>query len=93
MMKRFLPPLIFVVAVLHGCGERKVTTSEARSIADTRYMAHVKALGTNSAAIPQPMTEYRSDDTVFVYVEPASKKKITVIVDRSGKVADTIEPL
>ena len=92
-MKRFIPLLLFVIAALYGCGEKSVTTSEARSIADTRYVAHAKALGSNSAVIPQPTTEYRSNDTVFVYIEPVSKKKVIVIVDKSGKVADGIEPL
>jgi len=91
-MRKFILFLILIFTALYGCGEKSVTASEARSIADARYVAHATALGSTLTKMPQPTIEYRSSDTVFVYIEPASKKKVTVIVDKSGKVADTIEP-
>lgn len=87
--------MLLLLGALCSCGEKgekRVTPMEAKSIADGRYVAHAKALGSNLTVIPKPTIEYRSDDTVFVFIEPMSKKKVIVIVDKSGKVADTVEP-
>lgn len=85
--------LFLLLSVLGGCGKSTVTDAEAKAIADRRYQVHAKMLGSQIAAVPQPTVQSRSSDTVFVYIEPTTKKKITVIVERSGEVADTVEPL
>lgn len=87
--------LLTVLLLVAACGheERSVTPVEAKAIADGRYVAHAKALGVPTSPIPMPTVQDRGNDTVFVYVEPAVKKRITVIVERSGQVADTAEPM
>ncbi len=95
-MRAFVLVVLLLLGSIYGCskkGEQDVTPVQARSIADGRYVAHAKALGVNSSEVPAPSIEYRNRDTVFVYTEPTTKKKVTVIVDKSGKVADTVEPL
>jgi hypothetical protein len=92
------PVLVVLLLLSSFCGciknvEQDVTPVEARSIANRRYVAHTKALGVNSSRVPSPSVEYRGQDTVFVYTEPTTTKKVVVIVDKSGDVADTVEPL
>lgn len=65
---------------------------EAKTISDGRYQAYAKALGASSPQLPSPEVKSRANDTVFVYVEPTTKNKITVIVEKWGKLADTVEP-
>jgi hypothetical protein len=89
--------LVMLVALLSvaACGraDRAVTPSEARALADRRYVAHATVLGAPTSTIPLPFVRDRGSDTVFVYVEPTAKTKITAIVERSGQVADTFERL
>ena len=85
--------LLLALGAVYGCAEKNVTDADARAIADSRYLANAKAIGSNIKEVPQPTIQRRANDTVFVYIEPTTKKKITVIVDRTGKVADTVEPL
>lgn len=90
-----LPALIalLISVAAAGCGEKAVTPTEAKSIADGRYAAHAKALGAPESPVPAPAIQDRGSDTVFVYIEPVTHKRITVIVERSGQIADTVEPL
>ena len=87
----FIALLISVALV--GCGEKAVTPTMARSIADGRYAAHAKALGAQESPVPAPAIQDRGSDFVFVYTEPITQKRITVIVERSGQVADSVDPL
>lgn len=84
----------FIAVAVTACSEKKVVTpQEARVIADGRYIAHANAAGVSPAPLPTPVVHDRGSDTIFIYVEPTSKRKITVIVESTGEVADTVEPL
>lgn len=91
MMMRTLLGFFAVLFLVTACGfeERSVTLSEAKAIADRRYIAHAKAWGVPESPIPMPSIEDRDSDIVFVYLLPAVGKKIIVIIERSGEVADT----
>ena len=91
-MRTLVVVLLLVLGAVYGCGKKNVTDVDARAIADSRYLANAQAIGSNIEEVPQPAIQKRANDTVFVYIEPTTKKKITVIVDRTGKVADTVEP-
>ena len=81
---------LFLVTPI-GCGEKTFDIANARVMADERFKAHAVALGEPTQPIPTPSTRERADDSVFVYSVGKTGKKVTVIVDRHGQLADTVE--
>lgn len=88
---KLLALLTSLAVILAGCSPKRVSLEQARALADGRFKAHATALGLNASAVPVPSIEERQDDYVFVYRESTTQKKVTVLVTRSGELADTFE--
>ena len=93
ILRKALAPLVgaLVWGTLTGCQPGSVTPIQAREIADHRFLAHSKMQGNDSGLVPQPEIDNRAGDTVFKYIEPKSRRTVTVIIGSHGEVADTIE--
>ena len=72
-----------------ACARREVTLVEARQIANQRFAAHAHARGVSRNSVPEPTVEVHAHDYVFEYQD--EDFVVTVIVARSGEVADRAE--
>jgi hypothetical protein len=90
-MRGALIGLFIFLNTLYGCEKRTISPSEAHAIADHRYLAQINASGIKLTHIPKPKIDNELDSITFEYVEPTSKRRITVIVGSHGELADTIE--
>ncbi len=52
----------------------------ARALADARFLAVARALGSKATAAPTPELDRDGDAVVFLYVDPTSAKRITIFV-------------
>ncbi|CAN5133022.1 hypothetical protein BH10PSE17_BH10PSE17_31110 [soil metagenome] len=64
--------------------------SVARQLADTRFLAVARMLGSRTVQAPEPELERHGDDLEFGYVDPASAKRIIVTVDGGGAVSSKV---
>ena len=82
--------LSLAVVAASACSDsREFSQSEAKKIADRRYVDYAKSLGVPQSPVPTPAVDVRLRDYVFVYQQ--GRAKVTVIVERTGEVADTYE--
>lgn len=72
-----------------GCVRREVTLVDARQIANQRFAAHAHARGLAAGSVPEPSVEVHANDYVFEYRQ--GDLTVTVIVARTGEVADRAE--
>ncbi|CAN5267140.1 hypothetical protein BH09PSE6_BH09PSE6_29250 [soil metagenome] len=70
--------------------ESAAATSAERGLADARFMAVARLLGSRAERAPEPVVEHHDGSAEYGYVDQSSAKRGVVTIDAAGEVSSAV---